>query len=163
MDVQELNGRAVVSIQQAEKLGAIEDVLVNVHQHSLGGLLLKGTLLHGGPAISWSCVRNVGVDAVMVDANDAVGSMSDADAAALTRMHTLNGMRMVTDAGELVGTISSIEVDDESGRITDYLVDLGNGSLLHRSARLKVPPAAIQGVGKDIMTVDARVVDFQRE
>ena len=163
MDVQDLNGRAVVSIQQAEKLGAIEDVFVDVAQHRLGGLLLKGNLLHSGPAINWSCVRSVGVDAVMVDANDAAGSMSEGEQAELTRLHALRGMRVVTDDGELIGTISSIEAEDDSGRITGYLADLGTGNLLHRSTRLKVPPAAIKGVGKDIMTVDARVADFQRE
>lgn len=163
MDVEELDGRAVVSIQQAEKLGAIEDVLVNVQQHRVEGLQLKGTLLHGGPAVNWSRVRTVGVDAVMVDDNEAASSLSEADQAQLKRLHSLRGMRVVSDAGELIGTISSVDVDEGSGKIVCYLVDLGNGGLLHQSARLQVPPAAIQGVGKDIMTVDARVMDFQRE
>ena len=163
MDVQELDGRAVVSIQQAEKLGAIEDVLVNVQQHRVEGLQLKGTLLRSGPAVSWSRVRTVGVDAVMVDDNEAATSISEADRAQLMRLQSLRGMRVVTDAGELIGTISSVDVDEGSGQIVYYLVDLGNGGLLHPNPRLRVPPAAIQGVGKDIMTVDARVVDFQRE
>ena len=78
MDVQELDGRAVVSIQQAENLGAIEDVLVDVEQHRVEGLQLKGSLLHSGPAVNWSRVRTVGVDAVMVADNDAASSIGEA-------------------------------------------------------------------------------------
>jgi sporulation protein YlmC with PRC-barrel domain len=60
MDVDRLHGMAVVSVQQAEKLGTVEDVLVDLDQHRVAGLLLHSGLFHGGPIVGWASVHSIG-------------------------------------------------------------------------------------------------------
>ncbi len=165
MQADQLKGVAVVSVPQADKLGAIEDVLLDLPQHRLGALLLHGGLFHGGPLVPWSEVRSVGQDAVMVD--ETVNATREAGSAGEvygTRLSSLRGTKIVTDTGNLIGTLSGADIDPATGQITAYLVTASEGSgFFHRAPQFTVPANAIVGVGQDLITVDAHVVDAQRD
>lgn len=161
MDIDALRDMAVVSVNQAEKLGSIEDVLIDVRAHRIGGLLLHGGLFRGGPVINWSSVGTVGQDAVMVEDRAAASTGADSDSG-LTRFQTLRNLKVVTDAGALVGTVQGAEVDPADGRILHYTVAAPDGNLLRKAATFSVPPSSIEAVGRDLMTVNAAVIDFQR-
>ena len=163
MDIDQLRGMAVVSVQQAEKLGTIDDVLIDLEQHRIGGLLLHGGLFRGGPVVGWASVSTIGHDAVMVDNTNVTGTATDGDVAGLTRMSALRGMKVVTDAGELAGTIDGADIDPATGQITRYVVAAPSGGFFHRAPRFLLPPASIAAVGVDLMTVDAKAIDSQRE
>lgn len=160
MDVDRLRDLAVVSVQQAEKLGIVDDVLIDPRTHRLGGLILSGGLFRGGPTVAWACVRTIGADAVMVD--DTVSATAGVEESTLTRLHAMRGRKVVTDTGDLAGTLDGAEFDPASGQITSYLVATEGGRPFQRSPRLHVPPAAIEGIGKELITVDAKVIEFQR-
>ena len=76
MDLAQLQSRAVVNVNQAEKLGEIADLLIDTANHRLAGFVLRGGLFRGGASVPWGDVRSIGKDAVMVD---------DASAAAAPR------------------------------------------------------------------------------
>ena len=164
MNIEQLHGRAVVSVQQAEKLGSIDDVLVDLQQHRLAGLVLRGGLFRGGPTIDWSEVRTVGQDAVMVDTNAAAREAhNQGELANMPKFGSVRGTKVVTDAGELAGTISGLDIDQQTGAVTNYIVAAPTTGLFRTAPHYLVPPHAVKAVGKDLMTVDAQVVDFQRE
>lgn len=148
-----------MSVQQAEKLGMIEDILVDVQSHHLAGILLQGGMFRGGPTIPWSDVRTIGQDAIMVD--DSTVTQHNVAAEAVRLAH-LRGRKVVTDTGELAGTIHGADVDQETGNITSYVVAAPSEGMFRTAARYQLPPAAIQAVGDNIITVDAKVIDFQR-
>lgn len=161
MDVDRLRDLAVVSVQQAEKLGIVDDVLIDPRTHRLGGLILSGGLFRGGPTVAWPCIRTIGADAVMVD--DTATATAGVEGSGLIHLHDLRGLKVVTDSGELAGTLDGLEFDPATGQITSYLVATEGSRPFHRSPRLHLPPAAIEGMGKELITVDAKVIEFQRD
>jgi sporulation protein YlmC with PRC-barrel domain len=165
MQAEQLKGVAVVSVPQADKLGAIEDVLLDLQQHHIGAVLLHGGMFHGGPLVPWSEVRSVGQDAVMVDeSKDATREAGDTSQVYGTRLSSLRGTKIVTDTGDLIGTLSGADVDTATGQITSYVVTASEGgSFFHARPLFTLPPEAIVGVGRDLITVDAKVVDAQRD
>jgi sporulation protein YlmC with PRC-barrel domain len=163
MDVDHLRGMAVVSVQQAEKLGTVEDVLLDLDEHRVGGLRLHGGLFRGGPIVGWPSVHAIGQDAVMVDDSNAAGPGADGEVSGLTRLHALHGMKVVTDAGVLAGTFDGADMDPATGRITRYVVAGPGGGLFHRGHRFMLPPEGIVGIGVDLITVAAAAVTVPSE
>jgi sporulation protein YlmC with PRC-barrel domain len=157
MDIDELRGRAVVSVQQAEKLGALADTLVDVTHHQLAGVLLEGGVFRGGDTIPWADIRTIGVDAVMVDDRSVTQHDVAADA---VRFASLRGRKVVTDSGELAGTIDGAELDPETGKITRYIVAGVSEGIFRTAPRYQLAPAVIAAVGDDLLTVDAKAIDF---
>lgn len=163
MDIDHLRGMAVVSVQQAEKLGTIEDVMVDLDRHQAGGLLLHGGLFRGGPIVGWPSVRSIGQDAVMVDDSNDAGTAPDGDVSGLTRLHDLHGMKVVTDAGDFAGTLDGADIDPATGHITRYFVAEPSGGLFRRGHRFTLPPDGIVGIGVDLITIAAGAITVQRE
>jgi uncharacterized protein YrrD len=159
MDVEQLRGLAVVSLHQAEKLGSIDDVLVDIANHRLAGVTLKGGLFRGDTMIAWSNMRTIGQDAVMVDVQDADDKKLSEG---LVRFSDLRGRKVVTDDGELAGTIDSLDFDTETGSVNYYIVAGLSAGRFRTSPKYQLPPAAIKAIGDDIITVDAKGIDFQR-
>ncbi|HWE63964.1 MAG TPA: PRC-barrel domain-containing protein [Chloroflexota bacterium] len=163
MNIDQLQGMAVVSVHQAEKLGTIEDVLLDLDQHRVGGLLLHGGPFRGGPVVGWASVRSIGQDAVMVDDSNAAGSGSEGQVSGLTRTQELRGMKVVTDTGALAGTIEGADIDPATGQITRYMVAEPGGGLFHQGHRFTLAPEAIVGIGVDLITVRAGAITVQRD
>jgi uncharacterized protein YrrD len=159
MLVEQLHGRAVVSLHQAEKLGSVDDVLVDIKDHRLAGITIGGGLFRGNSSIAWSNIRSIGVDAVMVDVQSAAEYRASDGVVPLAQ---LRGRKVVTDDGELKGTIDSLDFDPETGNINSYLVEGLSSSRFRSAPQYQLPPAAIKAIGEDIITVDANRIDFQR-
>jgi sporulation protein YlmC with PRC-barrel domain len=69
---------------------------------------------------------------------------------------------VVTDAGELVGTIDGADLNQETGNITSYVVAAASTGLFRTAPRYQVPPDAVAAVGDNIITIDAKAIDDQR-
>jgi sporulation protein YlmC with PRC-barrel domain len=174
MIVEHLRRRAVVSLQQAEKLGSIEDVLVDSRNHRLAGVMLRNGLFDGGSTnawnniramffgggatIAWSNIRTIGLDAVMVDVQSA-GDNFVPDG--VISLGNLRGRKVVTDDGVLAGTIDSLDFNTENGTVNHYIVAGLSSGRFRMVPHYQFPPAAIRVIGDDIITVDADGMDFQ--
>jgi len=156
MDGEALRGMAVVSVQQAEKLGVIDDLYVDLPHHRLGGLLLRGGLFRGGPTVTWSAVRSVGKDAVTVDDSTVLSDPGADQPTSWVRLTTLRSTKVVTETGDLLGTISGVDIDPESGKVLHYAVAAAREGLFRAGEHSIVSPAAIVGVGAGLLTVGAR-------
>jgi sporulation protein YlmC with PRC-barrel domain len=153
---------AVVSVQQAENLGTVEDIQLDVKEHRVAALLLRGGLFRGGPMVPWSDVRSVGRDAIMVDTSTSAVARTDGDS--LIRLDSLRNTQVVGDNGELAGTVVGADVDPESGQILAYIVAAPEGGgLFHQAPRFRVESTAIQAIGPKLVTINSSVVNFQSE
>ncbi len=160
MDSASLRGRAVVNVQQAQKIGTVDDVLFDLRENKIGGLVLQGGLFRGGPTVAWSEVRSVGKDAVMVDASEEGGGVGRDEEGYLTHLNAFRSIKVVTDTGNLGGSLSGADVDTATGLVNYYVVTTPDGGGLFRSApTFTLPPRSILGVGPDLLTVDASVIE----
>ena len=117
------------------------------------------TSLANDDAIAWADVRTIGQDAVMVDDRRAA---ANATVDGAVKLADLRGRKVVTDSGELAGTIDGLDFDPETGTIAHYIVAGQSGGLFRTAPRYQLPPQAVAAVGDGLITVDARTIDFQR-
>jgi sporulation protein YlmC with PRC-barrel domain len=154
MQAEQLHGMAVVSVQQAERIGRIEDVAIDLREHRLAALLLQGGLFRGGPVVPWERVRAIGQDAVTVDDRSATAEGRPETGGA--KLGDLRGTKVVTDAGTFVGTLAGAEIDPDSGRVTSYSITAPHGGgLFHAAPQFTLPATAVVAIGPDLITVQA--------
>jgi sporulation protein YlmC with PRC-barrel domain len=73
MKFTELKGRAVVSLEDAIKLGTIEDLMVDAESHNIVSIQVRTGMFHAPRIIPVADVKNVGSDAVTI----SIGGMAN--------------------------------------------------------------------------------------
>jgi len=92
----------------------------------------------------------------MVDTLSASDKGTDVGGARFT---SLRGTKVVTDAGDLAGTLASAEIDPASGQVTRYVVTAPEGGgLFHSAPQFGLPASAVAAVGTNLITVAAGAV-----
>ena len=126
----ELIDRAVVDIDAAEKLGEIDEIVLDPDQCMVAGLVLvQGkSFLSGGTqrVIPATSVHSIGADAVTVSASRQTVSVDEM--AGLPRRRDIVGRKVVGQSGDLFGHIEDVLIDPADGRIIGY--ELGEPSAL---------------------------------
>ncbi|HUE75515.1 MAG TPA: PRC-barrel domain-containing protein [Chloroflexota bacterium] len=125
----ELRGLAVVDLDAAEKVGTIDEVILDPESARVAGLVATSGhgLLGGGKQtlIPASSVFAIGTDALTVR---SMGELADtSDLASFPRLSQFTNRKMVTFGGTLVGTVSDVLIDLESGRIIGYAFEEHSG------------------------------------
>ncbi len=153
MDANKLKGMTVVSVAEAARLGAITDVVFDPDPLRVAALQVRGEGTDF--VIPFDQVRNLGADAVTVDSSQ-VTQMASAGGAfdGLPRLSKLLTLKVVDDAGTLIGTLQTIEIDAATGRV-QRLVAHRKGVLGVGGASMTVAVEAVRSVGTDILTVAA--------
>lgn len=130
MNASELKGRAVVTLSDAEKVGHVDDVLFDpTLRQVLAFRVRQGTR---GPTetVLRGAVSSVGRDAVMIPDPQSLNLEERfAELAGAATLKQAQGTRLVSEAGEVVGQVEDIELDDEARYVTAYVL---SGSLLER-------------------------------
>lgn len=152
MQVQQLPGMAIVSLSEADRLGAISEVLFAVDPLRIAAVRATGT--SGEFVVPFDRVRSVGQDAVTIETSGAAQADVGHDAAdGLVGMSALMALKVVDEDGRHLGSIQSIEVG-ESGRVTT--VDAHVGGVLGVGGNTKqITADAIRSVGSEVVTVRA--------
>jgi len=132
MKFSELKGRAVVSLDDAKKIGEVEDLMVDPLSRRIVSLKVRIGMFKAAQLVSATDVKNVGADAVTLTTNslltatpaDAAGSdtASAAGAPAAVELTRILGAKVVTDAGTLVGELKDVVIDWSTLEITGYEV-----------------------------------------
>ena len=122
MKFSELKGRAVVSLDDAQKLGEVEDLMVDPVSRHIGSLKVHTGLFQATRFVLAGDVKNVGADAVTVSSTAAATSAPAADDAPLVELTRILGNKVVTDAGTLVGELHDVILDWATLTITGYQV-----------------------------------------
>ncbi len=156
LNARALIGRAVVSVADGEKVGAISDVRFDLAQRTVVGLLIGGTgglFSHETPSfVPITHIHTFGRDAVTVNDKSAI---TVAGGAAHERIGTLNDIakRVVTVGGEVIGDGDDVRFDEATGAITVLQLApqggfLGIGATVH-----VIPIGAVAKFGRDVITV----------
>lgn len=129
--VHDLMGRAVVSMSNASKVGAVDDVLLDAGGRDVVAFRVKsGGPFHRGAALVREQVTAVGPDAIMLSTPTALNEFKRLPGLVdAVRFDKLRGTRVVTEGGELLGTVSDLDVDGEARHVLAYVL---RGSVMQR-------------------------------
>ena len=107
--IDKLVGRAVVSLETANKLGQISDLLIDAISGKLAGLVVTRPLDNSEALVSDRDIRGLGPDAIVVEADHSMVLSAASPLNTLTRAKgNLIGVKVLTDHGQLLGNIANI-------------------------------------------------------
>lgn len=131
MQASELKGRGVIVLSNAEKIGQVDDVLFDaLFRQVLGFRVKKGGLLGKTEALPRDSVAAIGADALTVPSPDVVNDEKRfAQLVGSASLSQVTGTKVVTEGGQLLGTIAQLEIDDEARTVTSYVL---SASLVER-------------------------------
>ena len=153
-----LDGIAVVTIDSGEKVGAVDDMIFNLSERRLIAFRLGRSGLFGGERhfIDMSDVESIGSDAIMIRDRERVRDVRDnRDYSEMPTLGALTSLRVVTQAGSYVGNVSTVQIDPESGRLSQ--IDISSGGLMSMFRHaLEVPAMEIVSMGTDVVVIPDR-------
>ena len=127
----ELGGKAVVDVDAAEKLGKVDRVVLDPDARRIAGfVVVKGSSLLGTGehlVLPASSVHAIGPDAITVHHRQGTGAdAAPADLKHLPRVSDMVGRNVVSDQGQLLGTVDDVLIDETNGRIIGYALSEGD-------------------------------------
>lgn len=121
MKASDLKGRAIVTLSDAAKVGQVDDVLFDAEYRRVLGLRVKKGHFDKAEAVSRDNVTAVGADAVTVPSPDVVNAEDRfAELSGATPLSRARGTKVITEGGDLLGTIDEIELDDQAHAVISY-------------------------------------------
>lgn len=135
MRVKETRKRDVVSTADAETVGRVADVVVDPDPARIVALRLDKV---AGDAryVSWQDLQAFGQDVVTIPSHDVLRQPENDRERKVGKDFAVLGKRVLTDAGRELGTVSDVEFDPETGRVTALLTD-----------REQIDGARLRGIG----------------
>jgi uncharacterized protein YrrD len=121
MKASELKGRAVISLADAQKVGEVDNVLVDCSQNQVVGFRVKHGLFSSAQVLRAQDVRSVGPDAITIANRELlVDRESAADLHPIPDLNALSGINVVSESGTLVGALDDVDVDPSNLAVTAY-------------------------------------------
>lgn len=160
-----VDGISVIALDSGVKLGEVEELLFDLEQNQLVGILLEDAgLTHPAKAIPCSAVKSIGPDAVMVDSESSVMDADSHDQMqrVLKQERKVEGKQVYTEDGKHLGKIVDIHFDEKTGRIEGYEVSGGIFADAY-SGRSFIPAPKTMKIGKDVTIVPAEVARIVEE
>lgn len=149
-----LKGMTVVSLEGAHRLGAVDDLWLDLKNQRVLGLRIKtGGLIPGHQAMLLEDIKSVGQDAVTVgDETKLNDERKFSELKGASGMDAVDHARVMNESGTVLGTVSDLEMDLNSGAITQYVL---SGSLIDglRHREHVVPVSAVRSVGEKLIVV----------
>jgi uncharacterized protein YrrD len=127
MRLNDVIGKAIISADTGEKVGRVDDVLLDGTRRHLVGVLVTDGLLSTQGVLPFEDLQTVGVDAVIVK---TVSTMRDAsdwvnDGYPAHRSRSVHGKPVVTADGARIGTLHDLVADERTGDIVALEVATG--------------------------------------
>lgn len=163
MRASELRGRGVVTLNDAAKAGQVDDVLFDASYSTVRGSRVKKGVFTQLEAVPRDDLKAIGADAVTVATPDAINLENRfPQLSGAVRLSQAHGTKVMTQSGELLGTIRDLVLDDQARSVTGYLLE---GSLWERVQHHEptVPADRVVKIGDGgIMTVTDSTKDLLR-
>lgn len=154
--VNELKGKAIISLRDGEKIGQVDDVLIDPESLRISGLVSSsgGLLDQRNRIILASDIDRWGKDAVLVQDANVSRSLSDVPDREhwLSATSKLSGLSVVSSSGDKIGQIDDVLVDKD-GRMVAYKVSSGFADRSFGRSR-EIPANTTKKMGKDVVIVD---------
>lgn len=159
MDVKPLKGIAAVSIAKGEKVGAVEDVVVDTQERRVAAFKIEsgGLIRKDHCYVPFGAVQSIGDDAIMIPDETVLQQSYGDRASGYLTLGKLGDVRVVTETGIVIGHVTTVHFDPTEGQITDFEVGKGGIGGVFSSHTL-IGAANVTSIGEDIMVVPASAV-----
>ncbi|HEY8885379.1 MAG TPA: PRC-barrel domain-containing protein [Chloroflexota bacterium] len=151
MKASELTNRPIVSLNGGVKVGEVSDLTLDATKVQVSAVLLRGN--NGNSVVPYPAVRHIGPDAVTIDDSGIVQAPVNHGGSAERRISTLTGLPVLNEQGIVIGSVDDLEFDEESGRVTAFLIHRG-GVMGIGGSHEGIAASAIRGIGPQMVTVD---------
>ena len=167
MQADELKGRGVLALSNAEKIGQVEDVLFDAQfRQVLGFRVKRGGLFGKAQALLRDSVTSIGAAALTVQSPDVINDEERfADLAHASTLSQVERTQVVTESGELLGTIAHLEIDDDARKVTAYVLSSSfrDRVMRHGTESVKADEVIRLGEGGIMVVPNAVAARFQAE
>ena len=124
MKTSDIKGMAVVSIDGGVKLGQIEDVLIDPGTFKVAAFRIAADKQKA--LVPFDQVKSIGTDAVTVQSNDVTQWIKpESESTHLPGLDQIGKLKVVNEAGTLLGTVHTVEIDAQGGAITQVQTHKG--------------------------------------
>jgi uncharacterized protein YrrD len=148
-------GQSVVTFDEGRKIDSVKDLLIGESNDSIVALLVdEGGVMSSSRVVPIGAVQSFGRDTVVITSAQFVTSASsDPEVKAImNRKEHLLGKRVLTDTGDLMGSISDVYFEESTGRIQGFEVSGGMlGDIARGTSYLAVDE--IERLGPDVIFV----------
>ena len=122
-----MRGLAVIDMNGARKVGEVDDVLLDTDGRRVAGYALsEGRGMFGAgdehTFLDQTAVHAIGPDALTVNLPGEIGGRLN-ESSTYCRMGDVTGRQVVSESGQLVGTIKDVLIVPENGRILGYALN----------------------------------------
>jgi uncharacterized protein YrrD len=155
MDVKSLKGIAVVSIEQGEKVGTVDNVVFDLDSRRVIAfkLVKPGFLRSGGIVIKMTDIESIGKDAIMIRNKEKIREFkSERDLQGRPDLGQLSSLRVVTEDGTFVGTLATVQFEPRNGVITEFEVT-GAGFMDRLRRNQSISTREVVSIGSDLMVI----------
>lgn len=169
MRAREIGGRPVVTLDTAEDVAEVKDVVFAYGTASLVGFSLNKRGFLGSPMkeqLPWSRVSALGRDAVMIESRAALGAGDEAmEDAAASGDRDVIGASVMTDGGTRLGIVEDVivQVGGGSARVVGFEVHGPQVERGRSAATLLIPVDDTLSVSGETLMVPAAAEDFVRD
>ncbi|MGW0495243.1 PRC-barrel domain-containing protein [Streptomyces sp. NPDC003007] len=130
-------GLPVLTLAEADEVGVLRSLTVDAVSGVVTHVRVRGRHSRKDTVLAWGALHAIGPDAVLV--------RTIAAPAEVPAHHELPGLRVLTEAGDALGTVQDVAFEPETGRIeavvtthgdlpADRLLGLGEYALVVRAA-----------------------------
>lgn len=154
MDIRSLKDIAVVSIAHGEKLGTVDDVLIDPGKRRAVVMTVVdgGRLRKDRRYLPYESIKSVGGDAVMVEDGDALHDSFGDGSRQYHTLSSLTSLKVVADSGTYLGNVATAHLEPATGELTEFEVGRGGiGGLF--SSNTIIDASSVTSIGDSIMVV----------
>lgn len=168
MRCREVGGRPVVTLDEADDVAEVKDVVFDHAEGVVVGVTLNGRGMLSGPlreVLPWSRIVALGRDAVMVESREALGEPDPRmDAAGVDPRGDVIGARVITDEGKALGEVVDVVIDvGERAEVVGFEMHGPDVERGRDTATLLIPTAQTIAVSGEALIVPAATEEFVRD
>lgn len=130
-------GMPIYTLEKGKRLGTVKDVIYDGERSKLIAFTLEepGLISPERRILPFDKVGSIGRDAIMIEKDDVLIETKDypEEARQLSQKGTLIGKRVITQSGNILGNITDILIDEDTGKAISFEVsggvarDIGTG------------------------------------
>jgi uncharacterized protein YrrD len=155
MKASDLNGMAVVSLQEGAKLGQVDQPLFDLSARQLCALHVKGD--SGISVLPFDQIEKIGSDAITVTTSQVTRTPGAASVGqGQLDLQALRKLKIVDRDGTYLGTLSEIDFDPQSGQVTQLTAHKG-GVMGVGGTTTPIDVGSTLTVGTELLTVHSEI------
>ncbi len=123
MNAKDLRGFTVVSLREGNEVGTVDDLLFDAQFRTVLGFRLAHVEHYATPVIVRSNVAAIGHDVITVSSLDDIMDLAQhPELQTAVDLEHITGTKVVSDKGEVLGTIDDVELDDAGQTARAYFL-----------------------------------------